>query len=155
VQVSAGLRAGGGRCVGVGVTVPDQLRPGGLDPARLALGHPARHVHDGRDAQDAGGGGDAEPVVAAGRRDDALRWLLRQKGVQRAADLERAAALQVLELQHHGTAVDRGPQDRGAPAVRGQAGGGRGNVGSRREDRHTTRMRRAIVKLKFELLNKH
>jgi hypothetical protein len=94
-------------------------------------------------------------VVAPGRGDDSLRRFAGEQRVEGAADLERPAALQVLELQHQWAAVDLGAQDRGASDVWGQAGRGRGNVGGRREGRHTTRMRPSIVKLRFDLLNKH
>src|SRR5271170_4762031 len=43
------------------------LGAGRGDPGRLDVGHGGRDVDGRRDAQPAGGGGDAEPVVAAGR----------------------------------------------------------------------------------------
>ena len=52
----------------------------------------------------AGGIGDGEAVIAAGRRDDAGRGhLARQEIIERSAWLERSGMLQELEFQHQWT----------------------------------------------------
>jgi hypothetical protein len=135
--------------------VADQLGAGRHVPGGLGLRNVARHVDDGGHVDDACRGGHAEPVVAPGRGDHAVRPFPGEQRVQRAAELERPAALQVFELQHQRAAVDLGAQDRGAPDVRGQAAGGRLDVGGRGEGRHVPRMRPRNVKLKFDLLNEH
>ena len=138
VHVQAALvgREGAGGALGVGVHPArlDHLGAGRGDPRRLDVRHRDRDVDGRGDAQPARGGGDAEPVVAAGRGHDgrvppaALALALGQQRVERAADLEHARRLQVLKLEADLAAVGAHGQQRGSAHVGGDPPGGGGVI---------------------------
>ena len=131
-----------------GRALQDHLRS--IAPRREELGHgdPERHEDGGRDAELLRRERDALSVIAGRCRDDAPRALLggeAREPVGRPADLERARALEILELQVHGRAqhvgemlghVERGPHDDVA-----QDGSGILELRQRRDRRQRTRVR--------------
>ena len=98
------------------VGVSRTWRPCGAGDRHRARGRRRRHHHGGRHAQRARRVGDRDAVVAAAHRDDARRPLRRAQRRdlgERAARLERAGALQQLELER-----DRHAEVRGEPWAR-------------------------------------
>ena len=82
----------------------DDIRPVAARREQLRHRHAERHEDRRRDAERLGRERDALRVVAGGCRDHAARALLGgqpRQPVGGAADLERAGALQVLELEVH------------------------------------------------------
>ena len=97
-----------------------------LDRGELRLGRVIRHDHGARQAELARGPGHALAHVPGARGDDAAAQLLGvglEDRVQRAAQLERADRLQVLELQVDGARLlgQLEPDERGAHDPAGEA----------------------------------
>ena len=123
----------GGRRFGVRRAVTDQPNAGRFDAPSLAGRDRGGDEHRGRQAEQGSGGGHAQAVVAARRRDHVLHAGAGEHRVQRTTQLERAAALQVFKLEHQPAAVDLGLEQRCPAHVRtnrprrcGHVGGGEG-----------------------------
>jgi len=109
------------RRLGIGVAGADQPRTGGFDPPCLVFRHLRRHVDGRGQAEELGGGGHTDAVVAARSRDDLVRTLTGEQRVECPAQFERAGPLKMFELEHQRPAVDLGTQQRGVPEIRANA----------------------------------
>ena len=86
------------------------VAPSAVIPSRFTCGAVRRHEDRRRHAEVLRRVRDAEPVIAGRRRDDAASAHVgrqRREHVERAAQLERAGRLLVLELEVHVAAGDR------------------------------------------------
>ncbi len=126
--VGGAVRLGGDhRRIVVGLAVVERGAEG-ADARLLHVGRGARHEDGGGDAQRLGGVGHAEPVVAGRRGHHAAALRLGGEGgerVERAAQLERAGDLAILELEVH---VAAGGRREGRAQDQGRADGGAGNA---------------------------